>query len=82
MSEGYAYEMGFDCGVNGANTRNCHFSIFSEPRFTAAWENGKKAAEHRVQADACPTCRGTGEYRPRYEYLGSCPSCDGTGKRR
>lgn len=41
----YAYEMGVDCAVNGANETNCHFSIFSSPENTKAWEQGKKDVE-------------------------------------
>lgn len=39
-----AYTLGTDCAINGADTVNCHFSIFSKPEFTRAWEEGK--AEH------------------------------------
>lgn len=39
------YELGYDCAVNGANTTNCHFSIFSSPDRTKAWEDGKKVGE-------------------------------------
>ena len=41
-SEEYAYKMGKDCAKNGANTTNCHFSIFSSKENTKAWEKGKK----------------------------------------
>ena len=37
----YAESMGYDAGLNGANTVNSHFAIFSEPEFTKAWERGK-----------------------------------------
>jgi len=43
--EKQAYDLGFDCGKNGANTTNCHFSIFSTPERTRAWERGKAAAD-------------------------------------
>ncbi len=46
--ENYAYKMGKDCALNGANTKNCHFSIFSSPQNTKAWERGKRACEHAV----------------------------------
>jgi len=39
-----AYELGFDCGKNGANETNCHFSIFARPEYTKAWELGKADA--------------------------------------
>ena len=44
MDKKYAYKMGYDCEINGANTKNCHFTIFSKKEFTEAWENGKKQA--------------------------------------
>ena len=40
-SKQYAYKMGKDCAKNGANTTNCHFSIFSSKENTEAWERGK-----------------------------------------
>ena len=39
-----AYELGFDCGTNGADEQNCHFSIFARPEYTKAWELGKSDA--------------------------------------
>ena len=42
ISTEYAYKMGVDCAINGANTTNCNFSIFSSPENTAAWERGKR----------------------------------------
>lgn len=44
MTEGYAYAMGADCARNGPDETNCHFTIFSLPKFTAAWERGKRNA--------------------------------------
>lgn len=41
----YAYQMGLDCGRNGPNEKNCHFSIFSRREYTDAWEKGKADAE-------------------------------------
>ena len=41
ISTEYAYKMGVDCAINGANTTNCNFPIFSSPENTAAWERGK-----------------------------------------
>ena len=38
----YAYRMGQDCALNGANTTNCNFRIFSKPEYTKAWERGNK----------------------------------------
>ena len=40
-SKEYAYKMGKDCAKNGANTTNCHFSIFSSKENAEAWERGK-----------------------------------------
>lgn len=46
--EGYAFSMGYDCGLHGSNENNCHFSIFSSRVNTRAWEDGKKTAEAEV----------------------------------
>lgn len=40
-----AFIAGYDCGKNGTNTANCHFSFFSSPDMTAAWERGKSEGE-------------------------------------
>lgn len=40
-----AYEMGYDCGKNGPNETNCHFTLFSSVNKTKAWELGKRDAE-------------------------------------
>lgn len=40
-----AYKKGWDCGMYGANTENCNFSIFALPENMKAWEQGKKDAE-------------------------------------
>lgn len=40
--ERIAYAMGFDCARNGADGKNCHFSLFSRPELTACWERGKR----------------------------------------
>ncbi len=45
MDKEYAHKMGYDCGKNGANLKNCHFTIFSRKEFTQSWEKGKKKAE-------------------------------------
>ena len=37
-----AYQMGHDCGLNGPNEKNCHFSIFSSRENTKEWERGKE----------------------------------------
>ena len=41
-SNDYAYKMGVDCALNGANAENCHFSIFSSKKNSTSWEIGKK----------------------------------------
>jgi ribosome modulation factor len=38
----HAYAAGYDCGLNGGNTTNCHFSLFSTRELTEAWEHGKR----------------------------------------
>lgn len=40
-----AYTRGYDCGLHGSNEQNTHFSIFSDPAFTAAWTEGKEDAK-------------------------------------
>ena len=47
--ETYAYNMGFDCGKNGANLKNCHFSIFNSQSNMKEWERGKRDAEKGVK---------------------------------
>lgn len=36
---------GYDAGKNGADTENCHFSLFAKPEYTKAWERGKARAD-------------------------------------
>lgn len=51
----HAFDMGYDCGINGANAVNCDFRIFSAPEFTKAWESGKKLAdEHKARKPLWP----------------------------
>lgn len=40
-----AYEMGYDCGMNGATEANSHFLFFTRPEYKTAWELGKAQAE-------------------------------------
>jgi ribosome modulation factor len=35
------YDAGYDCGLNGATSDNCHFAYFSNRQRTRAWEQGK-----------------------------------------
>ena len=48
QDEKAARDAGRDCALNGANTTNCHFSLFSSPELTRAWEEGKKQAEREL----------------------------------
>lgn len=66
-----AYAAGRDAGINGPNTTNCHFSIFSAPEKTAAWERGK--------ASVLPVSEGMEPAMKKKisgEVLGSTPSED------
>jgi hypothetical protein len=40
-----AYDLGYDCGLNGPNDHNCVFKIFSSPENTQSWEKGKAMGE-------------------------------------
>lgn len=51
MNEQEAYKMGYDYGREGANDRNCHYSIFSSEENTRAWEQGKRDAETEAPPD-------------------------------
>jgi len=51
INEEHAERMGFDCGKNGPNQTNCHFSIFGSPELTRAWEKGKKRAQAGSDGD-------------------------------
>lgn len=46
-----AFKMGYDCGHNGADEKNCHFSLFSKPELTKEWERGKRLAEQEIKAE-------------------------------
>ena len=43
-NEKICFAMGYDCEMNGADEKNCHFSLFSSPEKTKAWESGKEKA--------------------------------------
>lgn len=45
-----AYEAGKDSVINGANTENCNFRIFSTPEKTKAWERGVADAKAMQKA--------------------------------
>lgn len=48
VTETEAYRRGYNCGLNGANTENCHFSIFSSLEKMKEWERGKADAEREA----------------------------------
>ena len=56
MAESDAYYDGYDAGLNGPNTRNCNFAIFSDRKATGDWERGveagKREKQQREKADA------------------------------
>lgn len=37
-----AYDAGYSAAIDGSDTTNCHFSIFSTPEKMKAWESGKQ----------------------------------------
>lgn len=39
---GEAYEAGYDCAINGANTDNCNFKHFATLEHTKSWELGNR----------------------------------------
>ena len=43
----FAYEMGFDCAINGANEINSNFKIFNTPENTKSWEEGKHIGQKK-----------------------------------
>jgi hypothetical protein len=62
--EQVSYDAGYDAGRDGPNTTNCHYSLFSSPERTRAWERGfedgkaertsnprKEANEHNREAN-------------------------------
>jgi hypothetical protein len=40
-----SYAAGYDCGMYGPNTNNCHFGWFKTREMTKEWERGKKDGE-------------------------------------
>ena len=44
-SENECYEAGFDSGLNGSNSTNCHFSYFATKEKMERWEKGSKDGE-------------------------------------
>ena len=53
MNNQEAYDFGYDFGKNGANTTNCHFSIFATTELMKSWEKGK----NKATLEGC-TCSG------------------------
>lgn len=47
IEHSHEYKMGYDCGINGANTTNCNVSLFSTKEKMKEWEKGKNAAAKR-----------------------------------
>ena len=43
-----AYDSGYDAGLKGPNTTNCHFSIFSTHEKTKAWKKGKAKGDAKA----------------------------------
>ena len=46
VDEKDSYVAGFACGMNGADSENCHFKYFSRPSMTQVWERGKIDGEN------------------------------------
>jgi hypothetical protein len=59
-----AYNAGYDASVYGANTTNCHFSIFSTHEKMKAWERGT-AAGKQFKADALHRIKAGGAHEGR-----------------
>lgn len=55
--ENVCFAMGYDSEMNGADEKNCHFSLFSSIERTRAWERGKAQA---VKDKATPNKARTG----------------------
>jgi hypothetical protein len=49
VTKEHTERMGFDSEFNGANTTNCHFSLFGSPELTKAWELGNKRGAEAKQ---------------------------------
>ena len=44
-----AYEMGVDYVRNGADTKNCHFSLFATHGMTKEWERGRDDEQRKKE---------------------------------
>ncbi len=43
-----AYNAGYDCGKQGPNEGNCHFTLFFSPEMSLAWDQGKFDADSGI----------------------------------
>lgn len=50
-TEDEAEAAGYDCGLRGVTTENCHFSLFMRPVLTRAWERGQARAKNQPPAE-------------------------------
>lgn len=46
MKKSKEYEMGYDYGLNGPNTTNCDYRLFSTSGQLTDWEQGVKDAKN------------------------------------
>lgn len=75
-----AYNFGLDAGYNGANTKNCHFTIFSKPEFTREWEKGNKVGielkQKEFKLSLSPCCeKSVSVFLKDDEHLYQCSKC-------
>lgn len=59
------YAMGYDAAMNGADEKNCHFSLFSSKENTAAWEAGNRQGVKDREAAQQKMQRTTGTRRQK-----------------
>jgi len=48
-SKAEAYQAGYDCGLHGSNTINCHFSFFATPELRDAHSEGVRDAKGNLK---------------------------------
>lgn len=46
-----AFQLGLDCGMNGATEKNCDFRIFATPELTKEWERGNNLGLQHARAE-------------------------------
>jgi len=75
-TESPAYKAGKDCGLNGPNETNCHFSFFSEQHHTDDWTAGKKEGENMKHIRL--TLQAYAEIKTSTVQAGTiqCPKCN------